>query len=335
MGSTRPGWRPFAVALLALIAVAPALAPRAAYAQAPAVDEARALYDQAQFEQATALLREALTTGRVSGADATAARELLARCLVRTGNRLEARQAFKALLYRNPAYRPPAGIPPDEVEVFVLARSEYDAEQIEAGRRVPASLAFHYGVGSGANEDLAEIAVAGGGDKQFDVDESFGGAVRFPISPRWSLEIEMQRFRAANADTFPGDNRAVYEVSALPLSLSAYYAAIVNPKWRVNVFGGVGSLLAATSSIRFNFGSVTLQLSDQKNGFYGHAGVEGEYLVTPRFAAWGRALARVANAGDIYSGSELIAYGVAPLKGREVNFSGVGAHVGLRAYIGY
>ena len=54
-------------------------------------------------------------------------------------------------------------------------------------------------------------------DKEFDVDPSFGAAVRFPIKPRWSLEIEMQRFRATNADTFPGQQQAKYEITALPL----------------------------------------------------------------------------------------------------------------------
>jgi hypothetical protein len=220
--------------------------------------------------------------------------------------------------------------------VYELARSEFAAEQIEAGERIPASLSFHYGIGSGDNKDFGEIVAAGGGEEAYDVDPSFGGAVRFPILPRWSLEIEMQRFHATNADTFPGDNQTVYEISALPLSLTLYYAAITNPKWRVNVFGGAGSLLAATSTMKINFGTVTLLLSDQANGLYGHAGLEGEYLVHPRIAAYGRVLGRVATAGDLFADSELELYDAnVPLKGREVNFSGFGAHVGLRAYIGY
>ena len=118
--------------------------------------------------------------------------------------------------------------------------------------------------------------------------------------------------------------------------MSLYYAAVTNPKWRVNVFGGVGSLLVATSSINLGFGSVSLPVSDQKNGFYGHAGLEGEYLVTPRFAAYGRVLGRVAKASDLFSDYALKLYSAAvPIKGSEVNFTGFGAHVGLRAYIGY
>jgi hypothetical protein len=282
------------------------------------------------------MLRGALASGSVTGAEAVAARELIARCMVRSGSRIEAKQQFKALLYMNPSYRPAAGsMPPDELEVYRLAREEFDREQIVAGERVPASLSFSYGIGSGDNKDLAEIAAAGGGEDKYDVDPSFGAAVRFPIRPRWSLEIEMQRFRATNADSFPGDNQARYEVTALPISLSLYYAAITNPKWRVNVFGGVGSLLAATSSIRFNLGTVTLSVTDQTSGFYGHGGLEGEYLAHPRFAAYGRLLGRVATASDVYKDSELTAYGEAELKGRDVTFSGFGAHVGVRAYIGY
>jgi hypothetical protein len=336
MGSIRPRWRPFAVAMLGVLMGVSAFAPLAAIAQTSPVAEARALYEQAQFDEAINLLRDALSTGRAAGADALAAREMIARCLVRKGNRIEAKEAFKGLLHLNPSYRPASGaLPPDEMEVYELARSEFTAEQIEAGERVPASLAFHYGIGSGDNSDLAEIAAAGGGDDAYDVDPSFGGAVRFPVTPRWSLEIEMQRFHATNADTFPGDNQALYEISALPLTLSLYYAAITNPKWRINVFGGVGSLLAATSSIRFNLGTVTLSVSDQTNGIYGHGGLEGEYLVHPRFAAYGRVLGRVATASNVYKDNELEAYGTAPLKDRDVSFSGFGAHVGLRAYIGY
>jgi hypothetical protein len=325
-----------AAALLAMVVSASVLPAQRAHAQASPVQEAQSLYGEARFDEAITKLRDALSTGRVTGADAVAARELLARCLVRTGNRIEAKEAFKGQLRAHPTYRPESGsMPPDEFEVYELARREYEAEQIEAGERVPASLSLHYGIGGGANEDLAEVAVAGGGEDQYDVDPSFGGAVRFPVRPRWSLEIEMQRFRATNADSFPGDNQALYEITAMPLSLSLYYAALANPKWRVNVFGGLGMLLAATSSIRFDFGTATLSLTDQKNGFYGHAGAEGEYLVHPRFAFFGRVLGRVATATDLYEDTDLEAYGTAQLSGREINFSGFGAHVGVRAYVGY
>lgn len=335
--STRPRWRWFAVTMLAVLLSAFALPSRPAVAQTTPVQDARALYEEAKFEEAITLLRDALSTGRVTGGETLAAREMIARCMVRMGNRIEAKEAFKGLLHLNHTYRPASGsMPPDELEVYDLARSEFLAEQIETGERIPASVAFHFGLGSGDNKDLAELAAAGGGDDSYDVKPSFGGAVRFPVHPRWSLEIEMQRFRATNADSFPGDNQAKYEITALPLSLSVYYAAITNPKWRVNLFGGVGSLLAANSSIRFNFVTVTLSLSDQKNSFYGHAGVEGEYLVHPRFAAYGRLLGRMASASDLYKDSELELYSSnVPLKDRKVDFSGFGAHVGVRAYIGY
>jgi hypothetical protein len=336
MGSIRPRWRPFAAALIAVLMGVSVLLPVRAMAQDSPVQEATALYEQAQFNEAITLLRGALSSGLVRGRDAVAAREMIARCLVRTGSRIEAKEAFKGMLQLNPNYRPATGtMPPDEFGIYQMALDEFKGDQIVAGERVPASVAIHFGVGSGDNKDLAEVAVAGGGMDTYDVDPTFGGAVRFPITQRMSLEIEMQRFRATNADTFPGTSQAVYEITALPLSLSLYYAAMTNPKWRVNVFGGVGSMLAATSSIRFDFGSATLNLSDQKNGFYGHAGLEGEFLVHPRVSAYGRVLGRIANASGIYSDTDLEAYGTAQIKDREVNFNGFGANVGLRAYIGY
>ena len=118
-----------------------AILPLQALAQTSPVQEAQSLYEQAQFDQAITLLRDALSTGRVTGGQALAAREMIARCLARSGNRLEAKEAFKGLLHLNPSYRPAAGtVPPDEIEVFQLALDEFHAEQIEAGNRVPASL---------------------------------------------------------------------------------------------------------------------------------------------------------------------------------------------------
>ena len=55
----------------------------------------------------------------------------------------------------------------------------------------------------------------------------------------------------------------------------------------------------------------------------------------PRIAFFGRVLGRVATATDLYEDTDLEAYGTAQLSGREINFSGFGAHLGVRAYVGY
>lgn len=330
-------WKLVPAALaLALVAV-PVLRAPAAWAAAPALEEAQKLYDGAQFNDAIAKIRAALSAGEVTGADAVAARALMARCLVKAGNRVEAKQAFKFVLRQQPGFKLDAATAgPDEQEVFALAQKEITAEQIEAGSRIPASLSFSFGSGPGDNEDMAEIAVAGGGKDKYDVKPQIGGSVRFPIAERWSLELELQRLRATDVDGNAPPNDARYEITAYPLSLSAYYTAWSSKWLRMNLFAGGGLLSSAISAIEFgDFGGTPLTVSGQKNGKYVHGGLEAELLLHPRLALAGRVLGRSATAEDVLDEFGFDAYGVASLKNRKIDFSGFAATLGLRAYIGY
>jgi hypothetical protein len=332
-------YRGLVVAACALGSLAPGQpGVRSVCAADAAVEEALRQYNEAQFTGAIATLRAALAGGRLGNRDASEAKALLGRCLVKAGERLEAKEAFKSLLRQHPGYRlDPRAVPPDEVEVFALAQRELSMEQIEAGRRAPASIAFGFGAGSGANENLAEMPRAGGGDDRFESKASFGGSVRFPLRPRLSLDIELQRFRATASDSFPENVGVRYEAWAMPLAVSAYYAAIARTNWRVNVFAGGGPLLAATSTIDLSLGVDRVAIADERIGFYGHGGVEGEFLAHPRFSITGRVLGRVAKASGIYQNTDpdLEIYGTTKLTDRKLDFSGFGAHVGVRAYIGY
>src|SRR5262245_59316792 len=81
------------------------------------IDKARDQYEQGQFSEAIDDLRAELASGRLTGSSAREARELIARCLVRQGNRPDAKEAFKAQLHLDPSYRPaPGSLPPDEQE---------------------------------------------------------------------------------------------------------------------------------------------------------------------------------------------------------------------------
>lgn len=342
----RQAWsRPLCLAglVLAMLACSPAAPLRDACAHAQsspsseALAAARALYDGSRFTEAHAQLSDALASRAITGADVRAARELMARCLVRSGNRLEAKEAFKGVLRQFPGYRPDAAtVPPDEQEVFRLALREVTAEQIEAGERAPASLGFSFGTGKGENTDMAEIAVAGGGSEEYDNKNQFGGSVRFPLRPRTSLEVEMQRFRATNVDGNAPPNDVRYELTALPFSVSVYQAFFSGQRLRVNGFAGGGLLLTAISKIEFgDFGGAPLTVSGQKNGTYLHGGLEGEFLVIPKLSLTGRAMLRSAKATGVLDDFTFDAYGIATLQDREIDFSGFAATVGLRAYIGY
>ena len=168
----------------------------------------------------------------------------------------------------------------------------------------------------------------------------FGGAVRFPVGPKTSIEVELQRLRATTSLTLPsfGDRKLDFEVSGVPISVSVYQAAFTRRAYRFNVFAGAGIFATAVSDIDYKaladlLGGVPLKLSgEQKRGSYLHAGLEGEYLVTPRIAVTGRVMGRQAKAKDVI---DQFLFDDSQTELRSVDFSGFGATFGLRAYIGY
>ncbi len=332
------------VATLAACALSFVSGTRAAFAASPALDAAQQLYDGAKFNDAIAKLRDAISSGAVTGTDALKAKELLGRCLVKAGNRIDAKQQFKNLLRQDGGYRLDANaVPPDEMEVFELAAKEIQAEQIEAGQRIPASLSFFYGMGPGDNKSLAEIQSHYGGKSALDSKPDFGGSVRFPLRPRFSLDIEFSRLRATGTSDSTAASTSVkhttYEASAIPLLVSLCWTAVPGSKFRANVFVGGGRLLAASNTIDMDYASVFRFLFvDTKTGAYFHTGAELEYLVHPKLSITGRGLYRSATATGLYGESTLFnaVDSAAPqLKGRKVDFSGAAFALGLRAYIGY
>jgi tetratricopeptide (TPR) repeat protein len=325
-------------ALLAALAV-PAGAQTETAPAADPLTQATQLYDQSRFDDAVNLLKQALMQGAVTGGDAVKAKELLARAYVKAGNRVEAREVFKGILRQDPEYRADAlRMPPDEIEVFNLALKDFQAEQVEAGKRIPASIALHGGTGFSSNKPWSDVVKNGGG-KEFNGGGEFGGSVRFPLRPRWSLDVEYSLLKDTSSDTARAPNQIKFEVSALPLVVSGYYNLLGSPRYRMNVFLGAGPLLKPEAKISLNFfGTLPISIAAEKTGLYIHGGVEGEYLLHPRLAITGRALGRYAKSGKLdFKNKDLYLYSDANLKlqGRQVDFSGFALQAGLRAYIGY
>jgi hypothetical protein len=314
-----------------------AWSPAAAEAQTGGVDSAQELYDQGRFADAAAAIRDGIATGRITGSEIVRARELLARCQVKVGDVASARRTFLALLEQDPLYRPdPLRIPPDEMEAYTQARREFDEGRERASQRLPASVALYYGIGTGANKDFGEFVADGGGDEEYENDPHFGGIVRFPVAPRFSLDIEVQRFRATNADSFPPVSRSTYEITAIPVSLSLSYLVLDGPRFRAFAFAGGGPMLEATSSVSLPFFGIPLRIADDKVGVYAHGGLDGEYRVHPRFSLAGRVLGRYAKASGLFEGTDFDPYVTnVSIADRDLDFSGFAATLGVRAYVGY
>jgi len=314
-----------------------AFGPAAAVAQTDDVAAAQTLYDQGNYAEAMQTLRDGLASGRITGGQVVAARELTARCQVKSGDVAGARRTFLMILRSDPQYRPdPLRVPPDEMEAYNAARNEFDASQTRASQRIPASIELHYGIGSGKNDDFGEFVASGGGDKEYDNDPLFGGSVRFPLASKWSLDLQIERFRATNKDSIPGDNSADYEITAIPVAISVAYLVLDHPRYRVSAFAGGGPMLESTSSVNFPFFTIDISVADTKVGTYLHGGLEGEYRFHPRFSVTGRALVRSAKATGLFKDTDFDLYGNGvSIANRDIDFSGFAATVGLRGYIGY
>jgi len=116
-----------------------------------------------------------------------------------------------------------------------------------------------------------------------------------------------------------------------------YWTALPRAHYRANVFVGGGPMLASRMSVDLPFTStIRLQLADEAVGTYFHGGIEGEYLFHPRLSVNARVLGRYAKVKKLFKNADPeLKFEDVPFRDREVDFSGFGAFVGLRAYIGY
>jgi hypothetical protein len=342
------------VLALILVGLPAGSAPAAAQPPGEARDsrtplqQALALYESAQFAAAADLLVQAIRNGTVAGDDMNAARELLARCLVKSGRRLEAKETWKSVLRSDMAYEPDAvKIPPDEMEVFRLAKSEFDSDMLELGRRRPASIGGVLGFGQAVHQDLVDLASSSGGAsaEDFQSNAQFGYSVRFPLRPRWSVDFELSRLRSETADALPPTRNAhaEYSASAIPVIASLYYQVNDHPRLHISGFGGAG-ILPSEATLEFEQTLVSgrlipTQIIGKSTGTYLHLGVEVEYHLAPRFAVSGRVLGRRADSGELKwprDNFEIYeSYPASVLGNRSVDFSGLAANIGVRAYIGY
>ena len=84
---------------------------------------------------------------------------------------------------------------------------------------------------------------------------------------------------------------------------------------------------------------IPTQFFGESLGKYAHVGFEAEYHLQPRLALAGRVLARYANSGTLdwpRKDFELYeSYPASLIGDRSMDFSGLAAHIGVRAYIGY
>jgi len=299
-----------------------------------ALSKASDLYEQGKFREASDLLKVSLDKGQIATGDVQRAKELLARCWVKLGGMVaEAHELFLSMLRQDPSYRPdPIRVPPDEYDVFDRALHDFQAEKLKAEQRIPASIGGFGGWGFPLTSDFTDRAEAFNQSEgtMFDTGKKnageFGGSVRLPLRPRWSLDLELSHLEVRTHDS---NENADFTMNGMPLVASAYYSVLSRPKQRVNAFLGAGPMLSASIGFRFRGeGDPSISATyDPRTGVYIHGGIEGEYLWMKRLAIGGRLLGRYAQT----RGSNV----PQPLDGMRVDFTGFAIHLGARAYIGY
>lgn len=330
----------------ALAAEAPAT--EATATQAGVLAQARDLYSQANFAEAAEMLRTALRTGAVTGDDVNQARALRARCLVKLGRRLEAKEAFKGVMRADESFTlDPTLVPPDEMDVYRLAKQEIDNERFEAGKRFPASIAITGGRGSAVNQDIVDLASSSGAGlaPDFSEDAELGFSVRFPLRPELSIEFEVQHLRATTDDPLPSTRNAhtEYTASATPVSINLVKAWRTSPRYHINLIGGLGVMptqVVAEYKQTLVSGRLTpSQLVGDHLGLFAQGGVEGEWMAKERLALTARVSGRYASSGTLKWPSDSYeiyeSYEQSKLGDRSADFSGIAAAIGVRAYIGY
>ena len=194
--------------------------------------------------------------------------------------------------------------------------------------------------------NIVDLASPAGVEQADDFSSSaeFGYSVRFPLNPRYSVDFSVTRLRAETEDRLnPAFNEhAEYTTTSTPIVATVIWNWMQQRSYRVNLLGGVG-IMPSEVTVQFlhdHLGRlIPVQIVGKATGAFLQAGLEGEWLLSPRFALTGNVVGRYANSGELdWERPDFAVYqGVSDsrLGNRNVDFSGLAAHAGIRAYIGY
>jgi hypothetical protein len=162
----------------------------------------------------------------------------------------------------------------------------------------------------------------------------YGGSIRYGISPKASLDYELNLLNGKGKTdiTSPGPEKFEIKTTGLAAPLSLYYELGKSDKSVFNFFVGVGPMLA--TKFKFTESNSTTSVTDEaksKTGLYAHAGFEGDYMLSKSFAITARALGRYAKAKDVTWTDPTDPSNVIK---KDVNLSGGAFSLGLRAFFG-
>jgi hypothetical protein len=180
------------------------------------------------------------------------------------------------------------------------------------------SLGANFGTGMYSNSDLNE------GRDEAGVDEvssgwEYGGSLRYQVSPKMGLDLEFNRMNPKVTHNFTGtDIDESTPGMAIPVNL--VYNISENDKFAFNIFGGPGMVTGA--KYRLSDGTDDEEVSGGTS-FYGQAGLETQWMVSPTFALGARALGRTAKS-EIENSDPTV----------NIDYSGFSFGLGARMFFG-
>jgi len=186
------------------------------------------------------------------------------------------------------------------------------------------SIGGNFGTGiysmSDLNDDLELL-----GYEEVSSGWEYGGSLRYQVSPRLALDLEVNLMKPKSTTEDSPDPDIEVETPAMAIPLSLYYTLSENDQYRFNLFGGAGLLSGA--KLEASQGSDDAE-TESASSFYGHAGLEAQWMLSPQFSLGARVLGRTAKATteseDGLSEFDLDYTGVAFGLGARISFGGGG-----------
>jgi hypothetical protein len=175
----------------------------------------------------------------------------------------------------------------------------------------------------GAFNDSLKAAI-GSQYKEISGDWEYGGSLRYGLSNKVSLDVEVNKIKAkSNTPDSPNPDLIASE-TAVVVPVNLIIGLTQNDSYGFNFVAGVGPMLSA--QWKAEQGTTEIH-SNKKTGLYAQGGFEGMYNVSSQFAITARVLGRLAKASDLELSTD-------PTFKADANMSGVAFSLGLRAFFG-
>lgn len=182
------------------------------------------------------------------------------------------------------------------------------------------SVGGNFGTGIYSNSDINDI-LSDGGYEEVTSGWEYGGSLRYQVAEKLALDLEANLIKGKSTTEDPPNEDIEVSTQGMAIPLNLVYTLSANDSYVFNIFGGPGIL--SSPKFKAEQGSVEDEV-EGSSSFYGQAGLEAQWMVSPTFALSARALGRMAKSELEDSSVDMDLGGVAFGIGARVFFGGSG-----------